>query len=102
MDFSRSIIITDKGNFFDLMNMTMQICAAMHQHAMVQKKYEDGDKEISLESLALTPREIELTNSLMKLIRLEVNFYSSGLGSNGERAYWGELQTQMMKILPME
>ena len=28
---SKNLIITNKGNFFDLMNMTMQLCASMEE-----------------------------------------------------------------------
>lgn len=96
---TKNVIITNKGNFFDLMNMTMQLCSAMEAHSKRQEEYENGDMEISPESLMLTAGEIGLVDNLIRLIRLEVNFYS-GLGLSDERQFWGELQVQMKKILP--
>lgn len=79
---SKNLIITNKGNFYDLMNMTMQVCAAMKRH----------EKDLSA-------GEIQLVDSLTRLIRLEVNYYSS-VGLSNEREYWGALQEIARKQIP--
>lgn len=79
---SKNLIITNKGNFYDLMNMTMQVCATMKRH----------EEELSA-------GEIQLVDSLIRLIRLEVNFYSS-VGLSDERAYWDALQEIAKKQIP--
>lgn len=93
---SKNLIITNKGNFFDLMNMTMQLCAAMEERVKKQQEY---NLIPELQFLALTAEEISTVESLIKLIRLEVNFYAS-VGLSNERDYWGTLQEQMRKVLP--
>lgn len=93
---SKNLIITNKGNFFDLMNMTMQLCATMEDRA---KKQQKCNLTPELQFLALTAEEISTVESLIKLIRLEVNFYAS-VGLSNERDYWGVLQAQMGKVLP--
>lgn len=93
---SKNLIITNKGNFFDLMNMTMQLCATMKERV---KKQQKSDLTPELQFLALTAEEISTVESLIKLIRLEVNFYAS-VGLSNERDYWGVLQAQMRKVLP--
>lgn len=93
---SKNLIITNKGNFFDLMNMTMQLCATMEERV---KKQQKSDLTPGLQFLALTAEEISTVESLIKLIRLEVNFYAS-VGLSNERDYWGALQAQMRKVLP--
>lgn len=93
---SKNLIITNKGNFLDLMNMTMQLCAAMEDRA---KKQQKCNLIPELQFLALTAEEISTVESLIKLIRLEVNFYAS-VGLSNERDYWGVLQAQMRKVLP--
>lgn len=93
---SKNLIITNKGNFFDLMNMTMQLCAAMEERV---KKQQECKLIPELQFLALTAEEISTVESLIKLIRLEVNFYAS-VGLSNERDYWGVLQAQMRKVLP--
>jgi hypothetical protein len=93
---SKNLIITNKGNFFDLMNMTMQLCATMEDRA---KKQQKCNLTPELQFLALTAEEISTVESLIKLIRLEVNFYAS-VGLSNERDYWGVLQAQMRKVLP--
>ena len=93
---SKSLIITNKGNFYDLMNMTMQMCAAMQERA---KRQQNCDLTTESQFLALTASEISTVESLIKLIQLEVNFYAS-VGLSNEREYWGALQAQMRKVLP--
>lgn len=93
---SKNLIITNKGNFFDLINMTMQLCATMEDRA---KKQQKCNLIPELQFLALTAEEISTVESLIKLIRLEVNFYAS-VGLSNERDYWGVLQAQMRKVLP--
>lgn len=93
---SKNLIITNKGNFFDLMNMTMQLCATMEERV---KKQQECNLTPELQFLALTAEEISTVESLIKLIRLEVNFYAS-VGLSNERDYWGVLQAQMRKVLP--
>lgn len=93
---SKNLIITNKGNFFDLMNMTMQLCASMEERV---KKQQKCNLTPELQFLALTAEEISTVESLIKLIRLDVNFYAS-VGLSNERDYWGALQAQMRKVLP--
>ena len=93
---SKNLIITNKGNFFDLMNMTMQLCASMEERV---KKQQECSLTPELQFLALTAEEISTVESLIKLIRLDVNFYAS-VGLSNERDYWGALQAQMRKVLP--
>lgn len=74
-------IIINKGNYFDQTNMTLQLCAAVLRR-----------KEM------LTSGEIGLTQDLIRLIELEVDFYAS-LGLSHERQYWQVLQKKMREIL---
>lgn len=71
----------EQGNYFDQTNMTLQLCAAVLRR-----------KEM------LTSGEIGLTQDLIRLIELEVDFYAS-LGLSHERQYWQVLQKKMREIL---
>lgn len=75
-------ITINKLNYFDQTNMTLQVCASMLRHKDV-----------------LSSGELGLTQDLIRLIELEINFYST-LGLGFERQDWQVLQKKMKEILP--
>lgn len=76
---SKSIVV-NRGNYFDQINLTLQIISAFSQH-------ED-----------LTAGEICLLEDLRKLIELEISFYSR-LGLPSEREFWKLVEKQMKQIM---